>query len=353
MECYNFPINPEESVAMEKRRVTLKDLAKECGVSVNTVSRALRDDPLISRQTRSLVQRVAGEMGYIKNSSARALSSGRSYTIAMIVNDIRNPHYGRTLSLVEEELRRAGYDMIIFCMEHDEELRRKKVSSAISHCVDGIIYFPFMSDHKLLLQMERNNIPYVLFERCIPDVQADSVRADDEMAGFKAGEHVLRLGHRKILYLNGLETDSTQVGRKNGFRKAVSMLGDESVQVREVDWNEFDKGIQEGRVNSIFLPVDYTAIVAFNDEMAYIAQVELEKMGLRIPQDISVLGFDHVHSFMFYAAPMTSIAPESGKMEKMAVRFLLNRIENPATEAQVSVLPVQLYDEGTTAPPPQ
>ena len=125
---------------MDSVRVTLKDVAEVCGYTANTVSRALRGDTKLPEATCEKIRRTAMELGYIRNSSASGLRSGRSGNIAVIVNDLHNLHFCDMLSKMDVELRRAGYNMMVLCMQLNEELGRQMIDTAISQSVDGILH---------------------------------------------------------------------------------------------------------------------------------------------------------------------------------------------------------------------
>lgn len=126
---------------MKGNRITLKDVAEACSYTVNTVSRALRDDPRLPPATRTKIRQTAVTMGYIRNSLASTLRSGKSGNVAVIVNDIHNLHFCNMLSKMDVELRRAGYNMMVLCMQLDESLAEQMIHSAISQSVDGILFF--------------------------------------------------------------------------------------------------------------------------------------------------------------------------------------------------------------------
>ena len=135
-------------MVMNKKRITLQDVAKATGYSINTISHALKNKPDIAPATREKIQQVAREMGYIRNSLASTLRSGKSHTIAVIVNDLHNLHFCNMLSKMDAELRNAGYNMMILCMQLNEALGEQLIHTAISQAVDGILYFPYHNNRR-------------------------------------------------------------------------------------------------------------------------------------------------------------------------------------------------------------
>ena len=129
---------------MYNTRVTLKDIANECGYTANTVSRAMRNDPHLPEGTRKMIRETAARLGYIPNKVASSLRSGKSHVIAVIVNDLHNQHFCQMLGKMDAELQKAGYSLLILCMQLNEELAEQQINTAISLSVDGILYFPHM-----------------------------------------------------------------------------------------------------------------------------------------------------------------------------------------------------------------
>ena len=336
---------------MNDSRVTLKDIAAACGYTVNTVSRALRGDPKLPEATRAQIQAVARDMGYIRNSLASTLRSGKSHTVAVIVNDLHNLHFCNMLSKMDAALRDAGYNMMIMCMQLNEALGEQLIHAAISQSVDGILYFPYHNNRGHIDYMEKNRVPFVLLDRWIQDAVTDSVRCDDLQGGRLAGEHLLRLGHRRFLFLSGVNQSSSQIDRLSGFMAALSAHGLSEDAVRVVPGEDVECALAAGGMEKLLYPRDYSAIVCFRDEVAYPTMRVLEDRGLSIPWDISVISFDHLCGEMPYLPRVTSIYAGEGSVAVRGVQMLLERIAHPDLPPQVEILPVQIFDEGTTAPP--
>ena len=150
---------------MGTERVTLKDIAKACGYTANTVSRGMRDDPRLPATTRLKIREAAEKLGYIPNTLASSLRSGRRNTVAVIINDVRNLHFCRMLSRLDPELRNADYNEMILCTRSDGALSMQMVQAAISQSMDGVIYFPNLGDRKKIEYIQAHGIPLVLMDR--------------------------------------------------------------------------------------------------------------------------------------------------------------------------------------------
>ena len=337
---------------MSTSRVTMKDIAARCGYTVNTVSRALRDDPGLPEATRRRIRQAAEQMGYIRNSLASTLRSGRSHTVAVIVNDLHNLHFITMLSRMDAVLREAGYNMMVLCMQLNEDLGEQLIHTAISHAVDGILYFPYHNNRSHIEYMERSRVPFVLLDRWIQNAVTDNVRCDDVQGGCLAGQHLAQLGHRRFLFLSGVNQSSSQIDRLEGFLKAIGAFGLSGADVRIVPGEQVEEALAAGEIGRLLQPMDYTAVVCFRDEIAYPAMQALAADGVCIPGDVSLVSFDHLRGSMPYLPKLTSIYTSGARVADLGVRLLINRIADPELPPQVAVLPVRLFDEGTTAPPP-
>ena len=336
---------------MSVTRITLKDVAGACGYTVNTVSRALRGDPRLPESTCEKIRKIAMQMGYIRNSLASTLRSGRSGNVAVIINDVHNLHFCNMLSMMDSELRKAGYNIMVLCMGLNEELAEHLIQSAISQSVDGILYFPYLNNQAHIEAMRRNNMPFVLLDRWIQDIVADNARCDDRQGGYLAGDHLAKLGHRRYLFISGENRSSSQIDRLDGFMQAMRENGIPESGIRVVPGGKVEAYLAEARLKELLFPLDYTAIVSFRDEVSYPVMLELAEMGMEIPRDISIVSFDHLRGEIPYLPKLTSIYANDDNVASNGVRLLLNRIEHPDIPPQVVVLPVKLFDEGTTCAP--
>lgn len=333
-------------------RITLKDVALQTGYTANTVSRALRGDTKLPATTRAHICKIADEMGYIPNQLASTLRSGTSHTVAVIVNDIQNSHFALMLGEMEASLREAGYSMTILCTHQEETLADKMLEVAISQRVDGLLYFPFHSNRRHIDYLEQNHVPFVLLDRWIPGVFVDTARCDDEMGGYLAGQRLALLGHRKFLFFCGTLNNSSQHDRLSGFMRGVSDAGIPEENVRIFPDEQVDEAVHTGRLAELLYPRDYTAIVSFCDEQGYHILQALQNEGIRVPEDVSLISFDHIRSGIPFLPPLSSIAEANEHVARIAVRLLLNRMRNPGLPVQIEVLPVKIYDEGTIGPAP-
>ena len=336
---------------MNSSRVTLKDVANECGYTANTVSRAMRNDPRLPSATRKVIREAAARLGYIPNKIASSLRSGKSHVVAVIVNDLHNQHFCQMLGKMDAELQQAGYSLLILCMQLNEELAEQLVNTAISLSVDGILYFPHMRSRTPIESMQTNHMPFVLLDRRIEDITVDCVRCDDENGGYLAGKHLAELGHKKYLYLSGLDLSSSQIDRLKGFRRAMDEFGIPEENIRIIPGETAEDALSKGRIADLLCPMDYTAIVSFRDELAYPAVNALRSKGISVPGDISVISFDNLSGGNPNLLPLTSIYAADSDVASEGVRVLLGRIGDGRLPIQTKILPVKIYNERATTGP--
>ena len=329
-------------------RITLKDIAERCGYTANTVSRALRHDERLPESTRLAIQKLAREMGYVPNSSARALRYGSSHTIAVIINDINNPYYSNMLSQIDQLLKAKNYHPMILCSQLDENLASEMIRLAISQQVDGILFFPF-NNAQHIRDLRASGIPFVMMDRWIANVEADIARIDDYAAGYTMAHHLLLQGHRRFLYMAGPFVNSSQVDRQNGITEALQAAGlDLDTHLRILPWDSMPDVPAPADVFKLLEPLDYTAILAFNDVLAYHASTALYAAGISVPDRVSIVGIDHIRWHNTYLPPLTSITVDGQSVAETAIEMLFGRIETPDIPFRHRVLPVRLHDDGTT-----
>ena len=328
------------------RAVTLSDIAKRTGYSVNTVSHALHDKPDISEKTKELIKNVADEMGYIANVSAGALRSGKSKTVAIIVGDISNPHFSIMIKEMEGKLREYGYNAFILNTDENEKLERGAIISAISKNVDGIIMCPVQKTFENINFINSNDIPYVLFGRRFEGDISNYVICDDLNGGYVAMKHLIALNHKKILFITGPEYISSSRDRCEGACKAAC---DNGMEIDSLIFETVELSANNDDIFSVLKAhADCTGIICFSDMIALQACYHLKKMGKTVPKDVSVIGFDNIASKFCLPVMLTSVTSSKTKMSIKAVETLMEVINKKTDEVLQYVLPTKVIDRETT-----
>jgi len=309
-----------------KRRVGLKDIAARSGYSVTTISKALKDSPDISAVTKEKIKLLADEMRYIPNTVASSLRSGKTKTIAIILGDISNPFFAIMVKELDNELVKHQFNSIIFNTNEKYELEKKAVYIALSKHVDGIILFPTQVDHGDIDIIRRSGIPFVLVGRYFDSVDTDFVIVDDLNGAYLATSYLLKKNHRDILFLNGPLFVSCARDRKIGYEKALREynvpLKEELVKETSITTGKSKEIIHRMLKESI----NFSAIFAFSDFIAWEAICVLHSMNLRVPEDVAVVGYDNIQSKYYVPYPLTTIHYSKRELAKKTVQVLMKRI---------------------------
>ncbi len=330
-------------------KITLKDIAVKTGFTINTVSRALKDKEDISETTREFIKETANDMGYIPNAIAGSLRSGVTKTIAVILGDISNPHFSILVKEIETSARRQNYNTFIINTDEKSEIEEEAIHSALGKNVDGIIICPTQKSENNIRYLKKTGVPFVLIGRYFKNINTDYVVCDDVNGGYFATRHLIERGHRRILFLNGPDYISSSIERHEGYKKALSENNIEydSGLVHEIS-------ITSGESNKIISriiksDIKFTAIFAFSDMIAWETIHVLNRNGLRVPEDVAIVGFDNIQSKLQFPVLLTSISTSKSKMSKRAVEVLLKRINNIDTSEYIkTVIDTQIVIRGST-----
>ena len=337
--------NDFHNIAMIK----LKDVAKETGFAINTVSRALKDKEDISEATRTHIKEAAKRMGYINNSLAGALRSGTTKSIAVILGDISNPHFSILVKEIERTARKHNYSTFIINTDESCDLEEEAIHSALGKKVDGIIICPTQKSVDNIKLLQKTGVPFVLIGRYFKELQTDYVVCNDINGGYLATKHLIERGHQRILFLNGPLYISSAYERLEGYKLALKESGIKYdaalVQEMSITSGESKKIVKKILEDQ----VKFTAVFCFSDMIAWETIYMLNKSGLKVPQDIAVIGFDNIQSKLSFPIPLTSICTSKSKMSCRAVNILLKRISNKSKTVTVNdVIDTKLVVRETT-----
>lgn len=338
----------------------IDDVARLAGVSTATVSRALRGLPTVSAATRHRVLAAAEQLDYRVSPSASRLAGGRTGTIAVVVPRITRWFFGTVVETVEELLHRHGYDLLLYNLGGREQIRQRVLRTANLHKrVDGIMLVATPLRHTDLPTLTALDLPGVTVSSGSTVPGWPCVRIDDVAAGRAATQHLLDLGHRRIAHISGDPDDelafTTHLDRRRGYQAALRAAGiplDPSLDVE----SEFtiDGGMRA--TEELLRRGDPpTAIFAACDEMAMGAMTVLRDVGLRVPQDVSVIGIDD-HD-LARVIGLSTIAQPAAEQGTLAARILLDPLVgptlNPLPEPPGTpvILPTRLVVRESTAPP--
>lgn len=325
---------------MARDRVTLRQVAEATGFTANTVSRALKDLPVISAPTRALIQQKAREMGYQPNRAATMLRLGRTQTVALIVGYLVNPFFGMLYEHVCRAVKPLGYTVMLFSSRDDEESEIRAIQAAAAYGVDGMIIVPCQKSQHALEVLKGTNIPYVFLARELPHHPADCVLCDEEQAGYLAARHMLDAGHRKIMFM-GFDNMLYSVDRRmQGFIRATKEAGlpEENIRLMESHVPHGSTLAQEHALlaEKLCREQGFTAAVAYCDMHARHLMAMLRQRGIRVPEKLSMVGFDDIDAISPSPQPICSASCDYQAMCRQAVELLHRRItQGPASPERI------------------
>lgn len=330
---------------------TIREVAHRAGVSYATVSHVINNTRFVSEETRARVQSAMSELNYRPNAVARSLRSGRTNTIGMILPDSSNPYFAEIGRVIEEEAFRSGYSIILCNMELDPAKENLYINVLMNRQVDGLIFCATGDQMPMLDELESQDIPAVFIDRDLPGVEVDTVIVDNDQGGCIATQHLLDLGHRRIACITGPASPITPSGRRvNGYEAALIEAGipvDHDL-IRLGDYHP--RSGMEITEALLRLPDPPTAIFACNDLMALGAIRAANKLGLRVPEDISIIGYDNIDLTNFINPPLTTVSQEQETVGLWAVQALVRRITDKSLPTQKAIIPTRLVVRESTAP---
>ncbi|GFP28606.1 LacI family DNA-binding transcriptional regulator, partial [Candidatus Hakubella thermalkaliphila] len=267
--------------------VTIKDVAARAGVSTSTVSHVINNTRFVSEETRAKVLEAIQELNYYQNAQAKALVTGRSRTIGLIVSDITNPFFPELVRGAERNATQQGYDVFLCNTDYDPERTSSLVRRLTEQKVDGAIIMTTEMEYSLLTSLTAKKIPVVLLDWGITDLLVSNIKENFESGIEEAISHLVELGHRNIAFIGGPLKLKTAKTRKDDFVSSIKKyVGSvEEPVIAEGDFRT--EGGELAMSNILSLPDRPTAVLASNDLMAIGAMRKIKEKGLRIPQDIS------------------------------------------------------------------
>ena len=336
-------------------RSTIYDIAKKAGVSPSTVSRALQDHPRIGIKTKTRVQKLANEMGYVPSAAARSLSTNRSRVLGVIVHRLEDPYLTEVLKGIEDTLQSSGYSLFLAATQRIPDRERETMRAMSERRVDGVIISSSHIGMKRLRQLDLYGIPSVLInnqEIFEPDTY--SVYNDELFAMDKVMQHLTDLGHKKIAYLGSSSAGRTNSKRQQGYEAGLQQA---ELPVRQEYifncTNSQSQAGAQGMQHLLSLDELATAVVCYNDMMAIGAIQTIHQAGLSVPDDISVIGFDNIDLAAYITPPLTTFHQPRYELGQQAAKMMLHTLNEGATSAQphVSILRGELVvRQSTTAP---
>jgi DNA-binding LacI/PurR family transcriptional regulator len=335
---------------MKSSQVTIKDIAKTLGISPSTVSRALKNHPDISVKTKKAVKELAVKLRYEPNAIALSLRSRSSKTIGVILPEIVHYFFSSVISGIEEVAYKSGYTVIICQSNEDYEKEKHIIHTLISKHVDGVLasVSKTTSNYDHFLELIKSNIPLVFYDRVLNLKKTDRVIVDDYAGSYKAVEHLIRMGCKRIAHLATSQDLPIGRNRKQGYLQALKdnhIPVDEEIILR----CDTDKHALKCIPYLLSLQKAIDGIFAVNDNTAIRAMSIIKRSGYRIPEDIAVVGFSNSLYSSMTDPPLTSIEQQGFLMGTRAATLLLERIlSDVIIDSRVEELKTDLIVRGSS-----
>lgn len=306
--------------------VRMKDIAKDIGVSIITVSKALRNHPDISAKTRALVLKRTRELNYQPNFAARALATGRSHSAGLIVPDLVHPFFAELAKGLSETLSAAGYGLLISSSQESADMERKQIDQMLARGVDALLVASTQFTSESFRNIEERDALCVLVDRAFPDWTGSLVASDDKLAGVLATEHLISSGCRNIAHIRGTAVSTAQ-GRLDGYISALRANGIEPRQdyITSGERSDEDGDLSGYRAMQRLLALNPRpdGVFCHNDPAALGAMQAIFDAGLEIPRDISVIGCGNVKYSQFLRVALSTIDQQTAEMGRCAGKLML------------------------------
>jgi LacI family transcriptional regulator len=323
---------------------TIRDVARSAGVSTATVSHVLNLTRHVSPITRDRVLRAIAALNYQPNRVARSLRNRKTTTLGVLLPNSANPFFAELLHSIESCCFDLGYSVILGNANDDPKRELFYLDVLLSKQVDGILLVSTGAYKEVLEIVTRRRVPTVMIDRPAAEPRVDTVYIENEQGGRIATEYLLSLGHRAIAVIGDASPPAPTIERMAGYRSALRAAGLAVNEGYIVTSNYMHEGGYRACQQLLHLPERPTAIFACNDMMAIGALCAIHGVGLRVPQDISVIGFDDISLASYTVPRLTTIAQPLAEIGRIAVEYLLQRLNSPDAPLHQKCLPVALVE---------
>ena len=338
---------------MNKRRISIEDIARRAGVSHSTVSRALRDNALISPKVREEIKQLAQEMNYVPNAIAQSLQNKRTNTIGVVVTSIADPFFAEVVDGIEQIARPAGLSVLLSASHRDLEQEMAAIDTFHRRRVDGILVADSRISKQHTKQLTQIAVPTVLINSQTEDQSEifHSVAIDDRLGARLATEHLISLGHTAIGYLGVSDRSRSNQQRLEGYQIALAEAG----LPQNPDWvaisDEYDTRISDVATGqnmlSKLLTAEVTGIFCYNDMVAVGALLACQELGILVPRNLSLVGFDGIALGSYVTPALTTVSQPMLEIGGYAMQMLLDLLEEKTVENRV--LSPFLVERGSSA----
>ncbi|MFB9994816.1 LacI family DNA-binding transcriptional regulator [Deinococcus oregonensis] len=330
--------------------VTIHDVAREANLSIATISRALNRPETVAAQTRERVLVAVAKTGYRPDAVGRSLREGRSRSIGLIVSDIRNPFYASITKVVEDAAYERGYGLLICNADEQPARAREALHFLASHQVSGVIHVPTGESTELLQELIGKGIPIIDLDRVSGLADPSAVMVDNRQGARLAAQHLIELGHTRIAVIAGPPHLTSGAARLAGFEQTLQAAGI-TLAPQYLTYGDFREASGRRAAEQLLtLPEPPTALFVANNEMMAGALGAVLELGWRIPEQLSLIGFDDARWAKYMHPPLTVIAQPIEAIGRLAAQQLFDQLDQKAS-AQIHVLEATLIVRASTSVP--
>jgi LacI family transcriptional regulator/LacI family repressor for deo operon, udp, cdd, tsx, nupC, and nupG len=340
-----------------RHSISIQDIAREAGVSHTTVSRALHDSPLISQEVREHIKKLADDMGYIPNAVAQSLRGQRTNTVGLVVTTISDPFVGRVVHGIEEVAQQYNLSIILSVSNNDPDREMAVMENFHRRRVDGIIVAAAQLTAQHEKRLVRINVPTVLINHQA-EAQLEylhSVSIDDYQGAYKVVDYLLQLGHRSIGFLGAGNRPRSNRVRMEGYRDALATVGivpEESwIRIAPPEHRYHSEDVLDGQALLLdLIQTGVTAVFCYNDSIAAGAVLACHSLGIAVPEQLSIVGFDDNELAQYVDPPLTTVHQPMVRLGRTAMEMLLDLMAERSV--QDHVLSLDLVLRGSSGRPP-
>lgn len=325
-----------------KKYITIKDIAKMAGVSINTVSRALNNKPDVSEETKKKILKIAKELGYVRNFTASSLRQKQTKTVGVVIADSSNPFYAEVLKGIESAARKYGYQIILMNTDRIYKREEEAIRILLERRVDGLLISPVQDKNDDIKYLVDKGTPLVIVGRHFDDIKVDEIHSDEIKGGYIATKHLINRGCRKILMISGFLFKSAARMRLEGYKKALEEsrldYDEEYVIISDIDMKDGYNAVYKAKKKGLV----FDGIFCYNDIMAFGAMKALKELGYKIPGDVAIIGYDDIMFSSLVCPSLTTIRIKKFEMGFESFRMLLQRLKGLRKKVKRKILDVEL-----------
>jgi LacI family transcriptional regulator len=323
-------------------KITIVDVAKQAGVSFGTVSRVINNDVHVKKETRERVLETMERLGFVANRQARSLAGGKSNSIGVLVPDLGTGYIGEIIRGIDAELSLTNLDLILYTTHRTASKEANYVTNLATGMVDGLLVVLPRSPADFIGDLTQRNFPFVLIDHQGAGRDCPSVGAANWQGGYNATEYLAGLGHTRIGFITGSMDLGCAADRLDGYRSALRTYHIQEAPELIFEGDFFQPDGYAGAQALLDLPEPPTAIFASNDVMAMGVMDAVRNRGFRVPDDVSIVGFDDIPQAALIRPALTTINQPLEKMGRVATQMLLDLLKHPDKKASRIELPTNL-----------